>query len=191
MAKLLLTPENQIQRLNQLLNHVESLKSLELKKLTKRPNEKAWNTLEVLEHLRISHSLYKDKIENVMSQLTESNEVPWEYRPNLWNRFVIEGQRPKGTKRPYKMKTLKKFEPLLEQQPTSSDANTVFNEFFEAYTNLKQAILQSRTKKITHKKITSAIGPVVKFHLPEAFEFLLCHAERHKVQMDEILASHT
>lgn len=189
MAKLLLTPENQIQRLNQLLNFVDSLKTLELNNLTERPHEKAWHVLEVLEHLSIAYSLYTDKISTILKELEDSSGEPWEYHPGFWNRFVIEGQRPKGTKRPFKIKTLKKFEPLLSKQPNQKEASTVFKGFFEAYNSLKQSILQSRTKKIAHKKITSAIGPIVKFHLPEVFEFLICHAERHKIQIDEIMAA--
>lgn len=48
MAKLLLTPENQIQQPNQLQNFGDVLKTIEVERLTKRTNEKSWNTVEVL-----------------------------------------------------------------------------------------------------------------------------------------------
>ena len=191
MAKLVLTPENQIQRLNQLLNFVESLQKLPLPELTKRPNETSWNVLEVLEHLRISYALYEDKIDRAMKQLSKNQDDSWEYKPNFWIRFVLDGQRPKGNKRPFKIKTLKKFEPLLTEPLNQEVANQVFEAFFQAYNDLKESVLKSRTKLIKHKKLTSAIGPIIKFHLPEAFEFLICHAERHKVQIDEILATNS
>ena len=190
MTKLLLTPENQIQRLNHFLNYVEDVKRESYDVLSFRPNSTSWNVLEVLEHLRISHSLYKSNIDIVLNELTQNSEVPWQYRPSLWTRLVLKGQRPKGNKRPFKIKTLKRFEPLLNENVTHDTSNRVFDGFFEAHHQLKQAIIDSRTKIIAHKKIPSAIGPIVKFHLPEAFEFLICHAERHKVQMDEIVASY-
>lgn len=189
MAKSLYTPENQIQRLNQLLNFVEGLKDLNLTQLQKRPTEKSWNILEVLEHLNIAFSLYTKKISVALDSLKDTNGDPWEYPPGFWNRFVIEGQRPKGTKRPFKMKTLKKFEPLLPENLTREDVDQIFERFEASYNQLKESILASRTMVIAHRKISSAIGPIVKFHLPEAFEFLICHAERHKIQIDEILAS--
>ena len=190
MAKLLLTPENQIQRLNQLLNFVKSLKNFELPKLTQRPNDKSWNILEVLEHLSIAYSMYETKIEKALQEVPDSEGTVWEYHPGFWNRFVIEGQRPKGTKRPFKIKTLKKFEPLLPETVTKVDENAIFERFYKSHNQLKQSILESRTKRMTHKRFSSAIGPIISFHLPEAFEFLICHAERHIVQIDEILASH-
>ncbi|NKI31348.1 DinB family protein [Croceivirga thetidis] len=189
MAKLLLTPENQIQRLNQLLNFVDDLKTIGVERLKNRPNEKSWNTIEVLEHLNIAYSLYADNIHSTLEKLKDDNNGPWEYKPGFWNRFVIEGQRPKGSKRPFKMKTLKKFEPLLPNSLNEATIEEVFNRFKNAHNQLKSFIVESRTKRIEHKKITSAIGPIVKFHLPEAFEFLICHAERHKIQIDEILGS--
>lgn len=191
MAKLLLTPENQIQRLNQLLNFVVSLIDSELPELTQRPNDKSWNVLEVLEHLSIAYSMYETKIKKALQEVPDSEGTVWEYQPGFWNRFVIEGQRPKGTKRPFKIKTLKKFEPLLSENITLQGVDAVFERFQKAYGQLKQSILESRTKRMTHKRFSSAIGPIISFHLPEAFEFLICHAERHKVQIEEILASQT
>lgn len=41
---------------------------------------------------------------------------------------------------------------------------------------------------MSHSKINSALGPIVKFYLPEAFEFLIGHDERHLVQITEIQA---
>ena len=89
------------------------------------------------------------------------------------------------------MKTLKRFEPQLPEKLTQRDVEAVFEKFDKSYGELKKSVLASRTKQMNHQRISSAIGPIVKFHLPEAFEFLICHAERHKVQMDEILASTT
>ena len=191
MATLLLTPENQIQRLNQLLNAVETLKERSFPELTHRPNEKSWNILEVLEHLRIAYALYEKKIETALFQLGGDSEGSWEYRPGFWNRFIIEGQRPKEKKRPFKMKTLKRFEPQLPKELSQKEVRQVFEKFKKSYTELKASIIASRNKRINHHRIASAIGPIIKFHLPEAFEFLICHAERHKVQIDEIVASTT
>ncbi|MEO0570686.1 MAG: DinB family protein [Bacteroidota bacterium] len=189
MAKLLLTPENQIQRLNQLLNFVQSLEELSLSQLSKKPSDPSWNTLEVLEHLSIAYSLYEEKITKALVKAPDTDDGVWEYQPGFWNRFVIEGQRPKGKKRPFKMKTLKRFEPQLPKVVSQQDAEKVFERFNQSHSELKKFILESRNKQVNHQRISSAIGPIVKFHLPEAFEFLICHMERHRVQIEGILAS--
>ncbi len=191
MSQLVLTPENQIQRLNALLNYATSLQQLGLSQLTWQPHPKSWNTLQVLEHLSIAYSLYHDKINHALVASSDAESVVWQYHPGFWNRFIIQGQRPKNGKRPFKMKTLKKFEPTQSNAIVQKDVGTVFKRFFDAHESLKESILASRGKLMDHKKFSSAIGPIVRFHLPEAFEFLICHAERHKVQIESILAAQT
>ncbi len=192
MAQLVLTPEHQIQRLNQILNRATELSTLPLDALTKTPHPKSWNVLEVLEHLSISYSLYVPKIEKALSEVTPSDIGSWSFKVRPWQRFVIEGQRPKGNKRRFKVKTLKRFEPLIAQGNFDEEkANRVFELFQSTHQQLKNYIVSSRTREMKHPPFSSAIGPIVKFYLPEAFEFLLCHAERHMVQIEEILATQT
>lgn len=189
MAKLLLTPENQIQRLNTILNRVEALQELSISQLSTPPNPKSWNVLEVLEHLTIAYSSYQTKIENALLEVADSHSGPWQYQPRAWQRLVIKGQKPKGNKRPFKLKTLKKFVPLLSPTLTKDDAQAVFKRFKTAHGMFKQQVLASRNKRMKHKRFSSAIGPIVTFYLPEAFEFLICHAERHMIQIEGILAA--
>ena len=189
MASLLLSPENQIQRLNVILNKVESLEKLSLEQLTNAP-DKSWNVLEVLEHLSIAYSFYHSKIKTALDEVAGSSSGSWSFKTRWWQRFVIEGQRPKNGKRPYKMKTLNRFEPILQTEGLNSErAELVFERFSTSYGSLKSSVLESRNKRMKHKTFTSAIGPIVRFYLPEVFEFLICHAERHMVQIDNILSS--
>lgn len=188
MAKLILSPENQIQRLNGMLNNVRELQKLGLSQLVTAPNAKSWNVVEVLAHLNKSYNLYEEKIDVALSQLPNTDSGSQEFKARPWQQFAIEGQRPKGKKRKWKMKTLKRFEPLLERETlTQEKIDTIFDAFFQLHGHLKNAILESRSKEVSKVKITSAIGPIIKFYLPEAFEFLLCHMERHMVQIDKIL----
>ncbi|MEM9650215.1 MAG: hypothetical protein AAF969_17190, partial [Bacteroidota bacterium] len=110
-----------------------------------------------------------------------------EFKARWWQKVVIAGQRPKNGKRKWKMKTLKRFEPLLDQPLTQEKIDAVFETFYIRHAHLKEAIVKSRGKDVTQAKIISAIGPIVNFYLPECFEFLLCHLERHMMQIDEIL----
>ncbi len=190
MATLVLHPENQIQRLNVLVNKVENLQAMHPHILTTPPSPKAWSIVEIIAHLSISYGHYRDKVERTLAQsptaTPESNVVS----ARLWQKFVIEGQRPKGNRRRWKMKTLKKFEPLLPRENLSRQKlDEVFATFKTLHEHLKQSILASRQRDMSRIKITSAIGPIVNFYLPECFEFLLCHAERHMVQIQEILDS--
>ncbi|WP_190810231.1 DinB family protein [Flagellimonas sp. S3867] len=188
MASLLLSPENQIQRLNYIINKVKTLQELELSQLTTAPNLKSWNIVEVLEHLNIAYGIYMPRLDEAYTKLPAIDSGPSEFKARWWQKIVIAGQRPKNGVRKWKMKTLKRFEPLLDKQTlTPEKIDTVFETFFTCHAHLKEAILKSRNKDVTQVKIISAIGPIVNFYLPECFEFLLCHMERHMLQIDEIL----
>lgn len=188
MAKLFLTPENQIQRLNIVLNNVKSLQELDTDVLTTVSVPDTWSIIEVLAHLNIAYAPYRNKFDEVIPKMTDSNEEQKPFRARPWQKMIIEMQRPKGTRRKWKMKTMKRFEPLLDRKNMGKEkVEEIFREFFELHGHLKDSILKSRNKDISKIKITSGISPIVKFYLPESFEFLLCHLERHMVQIDEIL----
>ncbi|TMU55168.1 DinB family protein [Flagellimonas algicola] len=188
MASLLITSENQIQRLNHIINKVKELQELETAQLTSPPHAKSWNVVEVIEHLNIAYGIYMPKLDEAFSKMPSLDAAPNEFKARTWQKIVIAGQRPKNGKRKWKMKTLKRFEPLLDKETlTQEKIDAVFENFFTRHAHLKEAILKSRNKDVKEVKITSAVGPIVNFYLPECFEFLLCHMERHMVQIDEIL----
>ncbi|MEM9078163.1 MAG: hypothetical protein AAGC43_14055 [Bacteroidota bacterium] len=188
MASLILTPENQIQRLNGILTKVESLSKLDVQQLTQAPNPKSWNVIEVIEHLNMAYRIYVPKIDKALYQSPNAQKETEGFKARGWQKFMIEGQRPKNGKRKMKMKTLKRFTPIFTAADlTQEKIDEVFANFFELNNHLKRSILSSRSKDVSKKKFSSAIGPIVNFYLPEAFEFLICHMERHMVQIDEIL----
>ncbi|SNY94883.1 hypothetical protein [Flagellimonas pacifica] len=188
MASLIVSSENQIQRLNEIVNRVKELQALEVAQLTIPQNLKSWNVVEVLEHLNIAYGIYMPRLDEAFTKLPAINSGPSEFKIRTWQKIVIGGQRPKNGVRKWKMKTLKRFEPLLDRQTlTQEKIDAVFETFFTRHAHLKEAILKSRNKDVAQVKIISAIGPIVNFYLPECFEFLLCHLERHMVQIEEIL----
>ncbi|MCK0161289.1 hypothetical protein [Allomuricauda sp. F6463D] len=188
MAKLILSPENQIQRLNIILNKVASLQELDKKLLTCSADSKSWSIIEVIAHLNIAYGPYHIKYDEEFPKMPDLKKERKTFQAKTWQKMIIEMQRPKGTKRKWKMKTLKRFEPLLDNENLEKKKiDQIFQQFFELHGHLKEAILKSRTKDISKIRINSGIGPIVKFYLPESFEFLLCHLERHMVQIDEVL----
>lgn len=86
------------------------------------------------------------------------------------------------------MKTSKKFEPIFVLADLDDqEVEQVFTQFFSDKRHLKNCIHSSRTKKVRRRRINSAIGPIVRFYLPEAYEFIIGHDERHLVQIEEVL----
>ncbi len=190
MASLTVTSEDQIQRLNIILSKVERLQELSFKALTKPPSAKSWSIIEVVQHLNISYGIYRPKFDDYLNQAPRTEEEATGFKVRAWQKMMVNMQRPRGDVRKWKMKTLKRFEPLLDIQTLDDKmVKDIFATFFESHLHFKKCILDSRGKDARQRTITSAIGPAVKFYLPEAFEFLLSHLERHMVQIKEILDS--
>lgn len=188
MANLVITPENQIQRLNTILNTVENLTSLPTSQLVYRPNPKSWSVIEIIEHLSVAYDIYVDKIDAALEKLPEKVGDDTSFTPNWWQGFIINGVVPKGGQRKLKIKTLKKFEPILQLETLDAAAiSMIFDRFNTLQEHLKKAILTTRFKDVRKTRINSGIGPIVKFYLPESFEFLIAHMERHMLQIEEVL----
>lgn len=188
MASLIVTPENQIQRINIILNKVDELRVLEISQLITPSNSKSWSVLEIIEHLNIAYQLYIDKIDKALVDIPDKENDNDTFKVRWGQRLIIDGTRPKDNKRKMKIRTLKRFEPVLALEKLDQEAiQGIFKRFMKLHLHLKNAILESRSKNVSKLKISSAIGSLVTFYLPECFEFLLAHIERHLVQIDEVL----
>jgi len=189
MSKLKLSAEKQTQRLNQIIKRVQELQELDIQTLCVKPDSKSWSVIEVLGHMNAAYLLYENRIDECLANLPENEDQPDSFLAGRKNSFVINLiAPPQENKRSMKMKTMKRFEPEFSSNQLESKAlDNVFKQFFSYQSHLKNAIKQSRSKDLKQARIISAIGPVVKFYLPEAFEFLISHEERHLVQINNVL----
>ena len=189
MSTLKLVAEDQIQRVNILLREVEALEKLPPEILMQKPNAKSWSMLEVLEHMNIAYEIYRPRIEKALKELPDRANEQSEFKAHTFPKLFIHMIKPKGKERKWKIKTLKRFEPnVYSTSVVPEEITQLFQRFYENKAHLKQAILDSRYKQVEQKRIVSAIGPIVKFYLPEAYEFIVSHAERHLLQMNEARA---
>ena len=186
----MITSENQIQRLNHLIEQVKEWQRLDLLTLTQKLNDKSWSVVEVIEHMSIAYDSYIAKVDQALAKCPTGSKEPAAFKSRTWQKIVINAQRPKGNQRKWKMKTLSRFEPQLGNASFDrKKVDEIFANFYRKYGHLHQSIIKSRQKEVTKAKFPSAIGSLVSFYLPECFEFVLSHAERHQVQIQEILAA--
>lgn len=179
--------EDQIQRTNQIIQAVEKLQQLDFETLIKRPNPAHWSIIEIIGHMNSAYYLYESRLNQKLQELPTANETDDQFKVGRKSAFCIKAITPQGTKRPMKMKTMKKFEPVfMVEELDAEKVAGVFDTFYGYKKHLKEAIQTARTKNVKHSKINSALGPIVKFYLPEAFEFLIGHDERHIVQIAEV-----
>ena len=177
--------EDQIARLNRIVRELEHLAELPEAMLLSRPAEGAWSIVETVEHMNKAYAPhYRERLEKALAESPLSGKAPTEFQAGWIARFFCNAMRPQDGKRRMKMRTLQKFRPERE---TGLDLQASFAAFFNHQVTLKAQILKARERDISGKKISSAIGPLVRFTVPEAFEFILAHEERHVLQCRETL----
>jgi len=188
MVNRIITAEDQIQRVNNIIDKIENLQKLDYQLLTQRPHPKQWSAIEIIGHMNSAYLLYESRIDQKLQELPTQTTQEHGFKAGRTSAYFIKAITPQGSKRPMKMKTMKRFEPVFQLEDLDKDSIAgLFQQFFAYQKHLKAAIQACRSKTNKAGKIVSAIGPIVKFHLPEAFEFLIGHEERHLVQIDEAL----
>ena len=176
--------EELLQQSNELGHFVENeVAGLDETTLTKKPNEKTWSIIEVVDHLNKVYDQYLDNFEDAIASAPELEGESNEHKQSILGRMGIYSMRPKGRKRRFKMKTFDFFEP--------GNDNGQIAETLEAFKSNKNRfndlIKLARTREVIRKKMPTAMGPRFKMYVGECFEFVLAHEQRHVVQISNIL----
>lgn len=155
-------------------------------KLNWKESEKKWSVLEVIEHLNKVYDLYFPNFNKAIESAPENHGQDNILQRTLMGRLSIYSQKPKGQKVRFKMKTFSFFQPntsknSLEEVESFLDKKEAFNDF----------IKRARLKDLKGIKMPTALGEKMKFYIPECFEFILAHEDRHLVQIQNILSKMT
>lgn len=179
------TLEKTLQRSNQISNYMETeVQTLPEAILKKKPAAKKWSIIEVVSHLNQVYARYLENFDRAIEQAepNRSEEEQPEKR-SLLGRLAIYTNRPKGKKRKFKMKTFDFFEP----SENSIAHNETLDLFFKNKEAFNQLIKKARKRKVNGIKMPTALGEKMRFYVPECFEFVTAHEERHIVQIQELV----
>ena len=176
-----------IEELIERSNHIawtisKELSNVDEGKLLKKASPDSWSVIEVVEHLNRTFDHYFPKLELAVEKAPLAKNE--NYKRSFLVGFFSDSMKPKKGKRKMKMKTFEFFEPYV-----NGNADQVIDEFLKNQERFNQFIQVGRTRDISKVKVVSAAGPLLQFRLPECFEFLLSHEERHLAQIKEILMS--
>ena len=165
-------------------NYIKSdIARTEAEKLSWKESDKKWSVLEVIEHLNKVYDLYFPNFEKAIQSATDNNGKDNVLQRTLMGRLSIYSQRPKGQKVRFKMKTFRFFQP--EKSESSLEVIEAFVSKKERFNGL---IKKARLKDLKGIKMPTALGDKMKFYVPECFEFILAHEDRHLVQIQNILS---
>ena len=162
-------------QINEQIAFVNELKSLSDHELSARSSADSWNVLQIVEHMHLTMKLYTDQFEAKSFDRGSEDYVSINWK----GRFFAEGMRPKENKIRYKMKTTNVFRPQAQ--------DSAFTLFDGTITVMSDFIEQGKTSIWQGHKVVSALGPLVKFQIAEAVNFLLAHNERHIQQIKNVL----
>lgn len=182
--RVIIQSEQQLERIQTLKGKLRALYTESDKKIGQRVSPKKWSVLEVVKHMEIGHNAYQSKIQQVMDESFGLDNGIEELRSSAIPSFLIKRFPPKEKVIRLKMRTSKKFEPLLKGD---ENAEMLLNDFMKTLEELEGWIRGYREKGVKLTKFSSAIGPIVSFNVPEASEFILCHNERHFQQIENTL----
>lgn len=148
--------------------------------LRKIPSTKGWSVLQCYDHMNKATEVYLNQIENKIGNLKKENGP---YKKSLLAKWFTQGLAPtKEGHIKHKMKTMKPF------QADDSLDRKVVERFLNNLNRFDKILVQVQHSDLRSFKVTTALGPILKFYLGDALDFVHAHNLRHAQQIKNTLA---
>lgn len=169
--------QQRIEQTRQAINYVEKLKNYDLRTLTWRENETAWNMLECLAHLNLYGDFYLPQIEAKIKNSNTQTEPA--FKSGLLGNYFAKSMLPK--EKLNKMNTFKYKNPLNAKLDKD-----VIDKFILQEMHLLDLLSQARNVSLNKVKISTSISSLLRLNLGDTFQFFVNHILRHLNQIDKI-----
>jgi hypothetical protein len=166
------------------LRRMDELVALPIRRLEQRPRPKAWSALEVVEHLNILSGHYVRRLRKAYA----GNGIFRKdgFLPGRWGEKLTTAMRPLPDGRiPGPMRTLWFFEP----KAAHAKGRQSLRDFRALLDEQVMLLDKASTMGIEGPRITSTLGPILRFKIGDAFRFMIAHQQRHFLQIDRALAA--
>lgn len=151
---------------------------LPLELLISRPTPQAWSMLEVIEHLNINSGHYTKRLKWIYAK-EEALAMDTEFSPGKWGEKLTVSMKPSPDGLiPKPMRTLWVFEP----KAAGAKGKESVREFQRMLDDQLSLLEQARTMGWEGPRVTSTLGPILRFKIGDAFRFMIAHQERHFLQ---------
>jgi DinB superfamily len=162
----------------------KEIQQLPAEVLLHRPAADQWNAVEVFEHLNLSSGIYTKGLQRVFAQRASTLKPNLEFRPGLLGNYFTNSMRPKPDGRiAWRMKTMKMFDPLRNHGASSES----IARFIILCGTFLQLLEEARTTDLNAMKVTSSLGPIIRFKAGDAFRFPVAHQQRHFLQIERLV----
>jgi DinB superfamily len=170
--------------LREQLERARVVRGLPAEALLHRPAPDKWNALEVFEHMCLSSGIYLRGLEQVFDARAERLPVNPDFKPGLLGDYFTKGMLPKPDGSiSNRMKTMRMFDP-----PRNKGASLEsIDRFIDLCGRFRQLLKRARATDLNRMKVTSSLGPIIRFKAGDAFRFAIAHQQRHFLQLERTL----
>lgn len=167
-----------------LLNEVRSIiENLDERTLNTPEGVEKWSMLQCLKHLSYAIEVYNENIENAFT-IGKHNSPSESFKSHWKGDMFTKMISPKENGEIKNMNTFKSMMPKVVM-----DSESTLAEFFALHEKFAELIEQSKDFNLNKVKVNTALGPMVKLRLGDAFRFIIGHAQRHLIQLKRIKAT--
>ncbi|MBL7982210.1 MAG: DinB family protein [Flavobacteriales bacterium] len=176
------------QQLRVQLAHVDALLDLPTERLLKRPAPDRWSVMEVVQHMNLSSGHYHRLLQRLYANENNGLRFRSTFTPGLLGQYSVNAMTPKSNGDiPMRMRTLRMFDPARTAPVNADDALAPLLRFREMLHGFMGLLERARTRGLEGEKVTSTLGPIIRFKAGDAFRFPIAHQERHFLQIDRVL----
>jgi len=163
-----------VKRVKTDLNNAEELLQLNADQLNNRPNPKAWNSLECLEHLNNYGNFYIPEITKRLDKAAISKSDAL-FNSGMLGDYFAKSMLPK--------QNLNKMSTFKSMNPIGSNLNkSTIERFIVQQKQMLNLLARSRTVNLNRTKTSISISSLIKLRLGDALRVVIYHNNRHIIQ---------
>ena len=172
---------NALASCNQQIEKARFFLNQEEANLNHKVSSKKWSANECFEHINATLDVYLPRmikgVENCKYSFKE------DFKPGFMGKKMWANMLPEDGKLKSTMKTFKYLEPI--NLKTRNDSP--IQKFIEHMNDFKACVESSKNIDLNKVKVTSAVGPILRFKLGDTIMFMINHNERHIWQAENAL----
>ncbi len=170
--------------LRQQITAIQELRTRSEQELVLRPSVDRWSVIEIAEHLILSSGHYFKLLRKVYADPKSRLQYIEHFLPGRFGEIGVKAMRPteQGAIN-WKMRTLSMFEP----RTASTKGIRALDELRSMLEGFVQLLETARTRGLEGEKITSTLGPILRFKAGDAIRFPIAHQQRHFHQIQRTL----
>jgi hypothetical protein len=166
------------------IGRCSQLREMPVEVLHQRPAAERWSVMEVLQHLNLSSGHYLGILQRLYADPNNRIRSRPTFTPGRWGDFTTKAMDPKPDGSiGWRMKTMAMFEPR-DVSTTGMKALDTYEVMCQGFMDLLES---ARNRGLEGEKVTSTLGPILRFKLGDAFRFPIAHQQRHMLQIERVL----